>query len=361
VEQRRYLEMSELAQVAKDKLDPATYAYFASGADEEQTLADNAAAWRALRLRPRCLVGVSRRSLATTLLGQPVQMPVVVAPMAFQGLAHASAELGMVEAANDAGVAFCLSTLANTSMEQVRASAQVPVWFQLYVVRDRARTASVVQRAQAAGCGALVVTVDTPVLGRRHADARSGFVLPPHLALPNLPVSGALLGQHLDARSALARFASEVLDPGLTWRDLEALAASTTLPVVVKGVLRADDARRAVEHGARGVIVSNHGGRQLDGAVPTAWALPEVVEAVGQQAEVYVDGGIRSGTDVLRALALGARAVLLGRAVLWGLSADGPTGARWVLDQLRDELDRAMALCGCASVQDCSADLLWRR
>jgi 4-hydroxymandelate oxidase len=355
---RSYLQLAELAQAAREVLDARTWGYYASGADDEITLAHNASAWRDLRLRPRMFAGVGTPELGTTVLGQRVDLPVLVAPMAFQGLAHPDAEVGMLRAAGRHGTVMCLSTLSNTPVEQATAVGP-PVWFQLYVVRDRGLTRALVERVEAAGCRALVVTVDTPVLGRRLADSRSGFVLPPDLPLPNLPVHAEVLAQSVDAGSALAHFASTVLDPALTWADLEALAGSTSLPIIAKGVLRADDARRAVDHGARAVIVSNHGGRQLDTTVPTAWVLPEVVEAVGDRAEVYVDGGIRSGTDVLKALALGARAVLVGRPLLWGLAAHGEAGAAVVLQMLREELERAMALSGCGSVEVCTRDLVW--
>jgi len=245
-------------------------------------------------------------------------------------------------------------------MEDVLEAATAPVWFQLYVDRDRSRSLKLIRRAEAAGCKALILTVDTPRLGNRESDVHTRFVMPAHLRLPNLRHDGVALTEAREAPgSALARFAAESLDPSLGWKDLEWFASQTSLPVVAKGVLRADDARRAVEHGAQAVVVSNHGGRQLDTAVPTAWALPEVVEAVGEQAEVYVDGGIRRGTDVLKALALGARAVLLGRPVLWGLAVDGTDGAHEVLEILRREVDLAMMLTGSPNLSACTPDLIW--
>ena len=358
--------MSQLLNVydyeiaAREVLDANALGYFASGADGQRTLADNRRAWQDLRIRPRAFVDVESRDLSTTVLGQAVSMPMLVAPMAFQRMAHPDGELAAVRACGDLGTIYCLSTISNTPVERVVAEAPGGVWFQLYVDRERSRARELVARVEEAGCRALVVTVDTPLLGNRDADVRRGFTMPEHLELPNLPGHGGTLrGEGAEPGSALANFARHSLDPSLTWKDLERFAAETTLPVVAKGVLRGDDARRAVDHGARAIIVSNHGGRQLDTAIPTAWALPEIIDAVGDDVEVYVDGGIRRGTDVLKALSLGARCVFIGRPVLWGLAVDGEAGARSVLSIVRQELDLAMALAGCPELSACSSDLIW--
>jgi 4-hydroxymandelate oxidase len=259
-----------------------------------------------------------------------------------------------------------LSTLSNRTIEAVRAGTTGPLWFQLYIYRDRGVTAELVQRAERAGCTALVLTVDAPLLGRRERDLLNGFHLPPEVSVPNLGVTlrQTLAGGHeptaytSTTASALAEFFAQHWDSSISWRDLAWLQSITTLPILVKGVVRADDAVLALEHGAGGVIVSNHGGRQLDTAIPTARALPEVAAAMAGRGTLLVDGGIRRGTDVLKALAMGAQAVLLGRPVLWGLAVNGRQGARQVLQLLKDECDLALGLAGCRTLAEVTGDLL---
>ena len=326
------------------------------------TLWHNRAAFDRLSLAYRVLVDVSRRDLGTTVLGQPVSMPVLVAPTAFHAMAHPDGECGTARAAAAAGTAMVLSTLSNTPVEDVVAAAgSAPVWFQLYVFRDRGVTRALVERAAAAGATALVLTVDAPLLGWREADVRNRFGLPPGLTIANLVPAerGEMAGAADD--SGLAAYFARFIDPALTWDDLEWLRSLTPLPLVVKGVVRADDARRAVAAGARAVMVSNHGGRQLDTAPATVEVVGEVAEAVGDAAEVYLDGGVRRGIDVIKALALGARAVLVGRPVLWGLAVGGQAGVGRVLEILRGELDHAMALCGCPDLAAITRDLVRRR
>jgi 4-hydroxymandelate oxidase len=354
------IALHEYEKAAVERLPRMAYDYYASGADDERTLRDNEQAYGRIRLRPRTLVDVGRRELGTTVLGRSVAFPVLVAPTAFQCMAHPEGERATARATRGLGTVMTLSTWATSSLEEVREAGGegCGLWSQLYVYRDRALTRSLVERAEAAGYEALVLTVDTPFLGRREADVRNGFTLPAGLCLANL---AAREGDHLPKRageSGLAAYVKELLDPTLTWKDVEWLRSVTRLPIVLKGVLRGDDARRAVEHGAAGVIVSNHGGRQLDGAMATVDALPEVVEGVAGGAEVYVDGGVRRGTDVLKALALGARAVFVGRPVLWGLAVGGEAGVREVLSILRQELDLAMALAGCPSIEAVTRDLV---
>lgn len=358
---RELLNLEDYRRAARDVLSDKAWGYFSSGADSEQTLGHNRRAWEGLRLRPRAFVDVSKRDLSVNVLGHRIQVPFMVAPMAFQGMAHPEGEIATVRAAGKLNTAFCLSTISNSRVEEVLAAATGPVFFQLYVVQDRERAHDLVARVSEAGCSALFVTVDTPLIGNRESDVHTQFTMPPHLRLPNLPEDGQEMARESsDPGSALFRFAQKSLDATLTWKDLEAFASRTSLPVVAKGILRADDARRAVDHGAKGIVVSNHGGRQLDTAVPTAWALPEIVDAVGDHAEVYVDGGIRRGTDVLKALALGARAVFLGRPILWGLALDGEAGVSSVMDILQRETDLAFALAGCTSTADCTPDLIWQ-
>jgi 4-hydroxymandelate oxidase len=345
---------------AQKLLPPAVAAYFASGADDEHTLRENSAAFARHRLLPRMLVDVGHRSTATSVLGVPLRSPIMVAPTAMQRLAHPEGELATARAAAAAGTIMTVSTVATRSLEAVAEARravdpQAAAWFQLYPQRDRGLTQALVDRAQAAGYGAIVVTVDTPVFGHRESDSHIPLHLPAGLALENF--AGLEGYDDVAEISILQRFIAQQ-DPSYGWEDVVALCASSRLPIVLKGVLRGDDARRAAECGAAAVIVSNHGGRQLDRAVASVDALPAVVAVAGERIEVLVDGGVRRGVDVLVALALGAGAVLVGRPVLWGLALDGERGVRAVLDMLTAELDRAMALCGCAAVADVTGDLL---
>ncbi|HEY8040770.1 MAG TPA: alpha-hydroxy acid oxidase [Polyangiaceae bacterium] len=352
------LNLRELEAMARERLSALAYDYFASGALDEHTLRENVAAWSRVALHYRVLVDVSARDASTTVLGQPVSMPVLVAPTAFHRLACEEGELATARAASRAGTVMVLSSLSNTGVEQVCAAASGPVWFQLYVYRDRGATAALVARAEAAGARALVLTVDAPLLGRRERDVRNRFHLPPGLRVENMSAAGHGDVGEQQAESGLAAYVATKLDPSLEWKDVAWLRSITKLPVVVKGLVRPDDARRAVDHGASGVIVSNHGGRQLDGAPATAAVLGPVADAVQGRIEVLVDGGVRRGTDVLKALALGARAVLVGRPILWGLAVEGEEGALGVLETLREELDQAMALAGCAGVGEVTRDLV---
>ncbi|MGO8993738.1 MAG: alpha-hydroxy acid oxidase [Polyangiaceae bacterium] len=348
----------ELESLAREKLDLTTFDYYAGGSHDELTLRENVAAFARLHLHHRVLVDVSRRSAETTVLGQRVTMPVLIAPTAFHKLAHAEGEVATARAAGAQGTAMILSSLSNTPVEDVVREASGPVWFQLYVYRDRAATEAVIARAEAAGCRALVLTVDAPLIGMRERDVRNHFALPPGLSVANMLPAGYGTIAHRAGESGLATYIAEMLDTSLTWKDLAWLRSLTKLPLVLKGVVRADDARRAVDAGVDAIIVSNHGGRQLDTSPATIDALPRVADAVAGRCEVMVDGGVRRGTDVLKALALGARAVLLGRPVLWGLALDGRAGVEHVLGILRREIDLAMALAGCATVGDITRDLV---
>ncbi len=341
------INLADYEALAEKRLDPIAWDYYRSGAWDELTLRENRAAFERIRLRPRMLVDVSHIEMATTVAGAPVRMPILVAPMAMQCLACEEGERDMARAAGDAGTVMVVSTLATRSIEEVAEAATGPLWFQLYVYKQREISAALAQRAEAAGYRALVLTVDTPRLGVRERDERNSFGLPPHLRHANFADdSGGSAQAREPGASALAAHATAQFDQSLTWEAVDWLRRVTRLPVLVKGILTAEDARLAMEHGVAGIIVSNHGGRQLDTAVASIEALPEVVEAVGGRCEVYMDGGIRRGTDVLKALALGARAVLLGRPVLYGLAANGREGARHVLDLLRAELELAMTLAG---------------
>ena len=363
------LSIAEVAAAATERLAPMARGYFNSGARDEVTLRENEARLEALRVRPRVLVDVRHRDLSTTVLATPLSLPVLVAPTAFQSMAWPEGELHTARACAR-GTTMVLSTLSTEPVERVVAAwrdAGGPakggaVWFQLYVYRDRDATRALVERAAAAGCTALVVTVDAPVLGTREADVRNRFVLPDTLNIRDLlaaaGMAGAAVREGTPDGSQLADFVYQILDPSLTWDDLAWLCSLSPLPVLVKGVLRGDDARLALKAGCAGVIVSNHGGRQLDTAVAAVDALPEVVEAVGAACAVLLDGGIRRGVSVFKALALGADAVLVGRPNVWGLSLAGEAGSAHVLDLLRHELDETMALAGCPTLADITRDRL---
>lgn len=353
----RLLTVDDWEKAARRKLPRAAYDYYRSGADDERTLRRNERAFRRWVIWYRVLRDVSRRSLATTVLGQEVASPILVAPTAYHRLAHPDGELATARAAAARGTILVASTLATTSLEEVAEATPAPKWFQLYVHKDRGFTRDLVLRAEAAGYDAIVLTVDTPLLGRRRRDERRGFCLPEGLRMENLVA--ALADAPADG-SMLAAYVADRHDASLTFDDLAWIRDLSHLPVVLKGVVRADDAARAVDAGIAGIIVSNHGGRQLDGAPATLDALPGVVAAAAGRVEVLLDGGIRRGTDVLKALALGARAVLVGRPVLWGLAVAGEEGAAAVLELLEEELSRAMALAGCARTEDVDRSLVAR-
>ncbi|MEZ4381225.1 MAG: alpha-hydroxy acid oxidase [Nannocystaceae bacterium] len=343
---------------AKERIAAPAWGYYASGADDQITLRENRAAFARMQLHYRVLVDVRSRDMRTTALGQPLAMPLLIAPTAFQRLAHPDGELATARAAGSRGTAMILSTLSTTPVEAVTAAATGPVWFQLYVYRDRGATEALVRRVEAAGCSALVLTVDAPLLGKREADVRGRFTLPAGMVAENVTAAGAG-SLPADARgSGLAAYFAALLDPGLTWETVAWLRERTALPIVVKGIVRPDDAAEAAARGVAGIVVSNHGGRQLDTAPATIDVLGPLADAVAGRCELYLDGGVRRGTDVVKALALGARAALIGRPALWGLGAAGEAGVAGVLDLLRGELDLAMALCGCPDVAAITRDLV---
>jgi 4-hydroxymandelate oxidase len=357
----RLLTVDDFERAAAAVLPRAAYDYYRSGADDERTLRENRRAFRRWEIWYRVLVDVSSRRLGVNLLGADVALPVIIAPTAYHRMAHPEGELATARAAAAAGTLYVVSTLATTRLEDVAAASTGPKWFQLYVHKDRDFTRALVERATAAGYRAIVLTVDAPLLGRRLRDERNLFDLPPGLAMANLVAAGrdgGVLGSTTEEKSLLSKYVAARHDASLTWDDLEWLRSLSPLPLLVKGIVRGDDAARAVNHGAAGVIVSNHGARQLDGAPATIDALPGVVAAVAGRCPVLVDGGFRWGTDVLKALGLGAAAVLVGRPILWGLAVAGEQGAFAVLETLREELDHAMALAGCSSVAHATRDLV---
>ncbi|KAK3836228.1 MAG: hydroxyacid oxidase-like protein 1 [Linnemannia gamsii] len=370
--------------------------YYRSGANDMQTLKDNQEAYNRYRLRPRILRDVSKVDTQTTLLGHPVASPICIAPTAMQRLANDAGEKATARAAAKAKKCMILSSWSTTSAEDTIAAGQeVPVdlstpglplyWFQLYVYKDRVVTEQLIRRVEKAGYKALVITVDTPFLGRRLADVRNVFRLPGHMTMANFEtkdskVTMATILDHHDEESdegtaesninkagaqktvvrqesSLAAYVVSQIDPTLNWSDIAWVRSITKLPVVVKGVLTAEDAKLAADTGVEGILVSNHGGRQLDGVLATIDALPEVLDAVkGRNVEVYIDGGVRKGTDVLKALAIGAKAVFLGRPVLWGLAHDGEEGVSLALSLLQQEFELAMALAGCCKIDDINRD-----
>ncbi|WP_374687603.1 alpha-hydroxy acid oxidase, partial [Promineifilum sp.] len=297
------INLYEYETIAREKLTPMAYDYYASGAHDEITLRENHAAYDRIKLKYRVLRDISRRDISTTVLGHRLSMPVIVAPTAFHKLACAEGEIATVRAAGAAGTLMILSTLSTTSIEDVMTAATGPVWFQLYVYKDRGATAALVQRAEAAGCSALALTVDAQIWGRRERDVRNRFQLPPGLSVKNLMPAGQEEFPATMQDSGLAAYVASLFDQTLSWKDVEWLCGLTRLPVLLKGVVHPDDARQAADYGASGVIVSNHGGRQLDTAPATIEVLPEIVEAVDGRIEVLIDGGIRRGTDVIKALA----------------------------------------------------------
>ena len=324
------INIADYVAAASEKVDPAVWCYFEGGAGDEVTLRANVASYGRWRFRPRMLVDVSEVTTATTLLGTPVSMPLGVAPFAMQRLIDPEGEVATARAASAAGALMCVSTLTTSTHAEIAAAGIGPRWLQLYVLSDRQRTLDHIQEARETGYSAVVLTVDLPYVGRRERDVRLGFPNPP----PDLHLPYANLFE---------------TTPTLAWTDIEWIRAEADLPLVIKGVLTHEDAALAVEHGAEAVWVSNHGGRQLDGVAAGLDALPEVVEAVAERCEVYVDGGIRRGTDVLKALALGARAAFAARPFAAGLAVDGEAGVASVLSILRDELTLGLALLGCAS------------
>ena len=337
------LTVDDAERLAEAAIAPDAWSYIYGGAGDERTLRWNRDAFSHFRLRPRVLVDVSNVTTETTVLGSPVSMPVLVAPMAFQQIAHEQGEVAMARGVAAANTLMCLSTVATSTPSEVAAAApDSPRWLQIYVFRDREVSDDVIAEALESGFSALVLTADLPVYGMRHGEARAGFEAP-EADVPAITKAWERGGDPAGHHSL------DLLESGLEWDYVSDLCERWKVPVIVKGLVTAEDAILACEHGASGVVVSNHGGRQLDGAIASLEALPEVVEAVGDRAEVYLDGGVRCGSDVAMALALGARAVLVGRPAMYGLAFGGDKGVAQVLEILREETENALALLGCRS------------
>lgn len=370
--------IEDLRELARRKVPKAFFEYADGGSYSEETLRANRADLEIIKLRQRVMVDVSQRSLATTIVGQKVNAPFALAPIGLCGMQHGDGEILSAQAANDAGIPFILSTMSICSIEQVAEATGRPFWFQLYVIRDRGFSQDILARAVAARCGALVLTVDLQVHGQRHRDIKNGMTVPPEIRLRNvLDIAskpawafsilrsksknfGNLAGhvKGMEDMTSLAQWTNSQFDPALNWKDVEWIKKHWPGKLIIKGILDVEDAKTAVRLGADAVVVSNHGGRQLDGAPSSISALPAIAQAVGSDTEVLFDGGIRTGADLLRALALGARACLIGRAYVYGLGAGGRAGVSKAIEILRNELSVAMALTGTTRVADIGPQVL---
>ncbi|KDB52453.1 L-lactate dehydrogenase LldA [Sphaerotilus natans subsp. natans DSM 6575] len=370
--------IEDLRRLAQRRVPRMFYDYADSGSWTESTYRANEDDFRRQKLRQRVAVNMDGRSTATTMIGQPVAMPVAIAPTGLTGMQHADGEILAARAAEKFGVPFTLSTMSICSIEDVAAATTKPFWFQLYVMRDRAFVERLIDRAKAAGCSALVLTLDLQILGQRHKDLKNGLSAPPKLTLPNLLDMmtkprwclgmlgtsrrgfGNIIGHvdGVDDMSSLGQWTAQQFDPRLSWADVEWIKKRWGGPLILKGVMEPEDARLAAGSGADALVVSNHGGRQLDGAPSAIEALPAIAEAVGRDIEVWMDGGIRSGQDVLKARALGARGTMIGRAFLYGLGAMGEAGVTKALEILHKELDLTMAFCGHTAIDTVDARIL---
>ncbi len=372
--------IEDLRQLAKARVPRMFYDYADSGSWTEGTYRANEQDFAGIRLRQRVAVNIEKRSVRSTMLGQDVAMPVALSPTGMTGMQHADGEILAAKAAEAFGVPFCLSTMSICSIEDIAASTTKPFWFQLYVMRDRAFIERLIDRAAAAKCSALVVTLDLQVLGQRHKDLKNGLSAPPKLTIANIlnmmtkphwcmgmlgtkrHQFGNIFGhvQGVENMASLSAWTAEQFDPRLTWDDLKWIRERWKGKIILKGILDAEDARLAVHAGADAIIVSNHGGRQLDGAPSSIAALPAIVSAVGGQTEILFDGGIRSGQDVLKAMALGAHGTMIGRAFLYGLGAGGQAGVTKALEIIRNELDLSMAFCGKTDIAEVDGSILYQ-
>ena len=370
--------IEDLRQTARRKVPRAFFEYAEGGSYAEQTLRANRADLERIKLRQRILVDVSKRSTATTILGEPAALPLMLAPIGLCGMQHGDGEILACRAAQAAGIPFTLSTMSICSIEDVAAAVDKPFWFQLYVMKDRGFVRSLIERAKAAKCSALVLTVDLQILGQRHRDIKNGMTVPPELRLANLidiatkpawalsvlrgkrktfgNISGHLAG--MENVNSLSRWISGQFDPALTWKDVEWIAGIWGGKLILKGILDVEDARIAAKTGAAALVVSNHGGRQLDGAPSSIAMLPPIADAVGSDLEIMFDGGIRSGQDMARALAFGARSCMSGRAYIYGLGAAGQAGVTRAIEIMRDELDVTMALTGLRGVGEFNRQMI---
>lgn len=346
--------VNEFEKIAKEKLPKMVYDYYSSGAEDQWTLEENRRAFSRILFRPRILIDVSKIDMTTTFLGHKINMPIMLAPSAMQRMAHPDGELAVARAASAAGILMALSSWSTCTLEEVASTGPGIRLQQVYVYKDRNIVQQLVRRAEKAGYKGFVVTVDTPILGRREADIKNRFCLPPHLALKNF--SHLNLDMEEKEDSGLAAYVASQVDRSLNWKDVQWLQSITSLPVILKGVNTAEDTKLAIQNGAAAIIVSNHGARQLDYSPATINCLEEVVKAANGRIPVYLDGGVRRGTDVFKALALGASGVFVGRPVLYSLAADGESGVRKMLQIFHEEFELAMALSGCSSLRDITSN-----
>jgi L-lactate dehydrogenase (cytochrome) len=364
--------IEDLRQHARRKVPKMFFDYVEAGSYAQETLRANRADLERIKLRQRVLVDVSRRDLSASIIGETVPLPLALAPIGLAGMQHQDGEIAACRAAQTAGIPFTLSTMSVCSIEDVAAAVDKPFWFQLYVMKDRCFARSLIERAAAAKCSALMLTIDLQVLGQRHADVRNGLTVPPELKIRNVidimtkpawalsilkgkrktfgNLAGHVVG--MENINSLAEWTASQFDPTLSWKDLEWIRQEWPGKIIIKGILDLEDARIAAKTGVASIVVSNHGGRQLDGAKSSISALPQIADAVGSDLEILFDGGVRSGQDVLRALALGAKGCLIGRAFLYGLGAGGKAGVATTIELIRKELDISMALTGCTDVAD---------
>jgi len=354
------VNLADFEAVAREALEKPVYDHLAGGADDEWTLKENLTAWSRIRLLPKVLRDVTQCDLSTTLLGEPISMPVVLAPVACHRIFHVDGEYAVARAAAQARTIFTVSTGASYSLEEVARVADGPCWFQLYAYQDRAITRGLVERAEGAGYKAICLTVDSPVSGRRERDLRNGFIRPKKFIYKTLGDIGFKgIASNLDEEQLLA-FSAKALTVALTWDYLEWLRSLTRLPFLLKGILTKEDAVHAASLGVEGIVVSNHGGRQLDGCPAAIDVLEGIAGAVGGRSEILMDSGVRRGTDVLKALALGARAVMVGRPYIWGLAVNGEIGVTQVIELLREEFKIALGLAGCSRVSEISREIILR-
>ncbi len=351
-----HINVFDFETLARTRIEPHAWDYISGGAEDEITLRENRAAFERVLLRPRYLVDISTRDLSTTVLGTKIPFPLLLAPTGYQTLSHPEGECETARGAGAAGIPMLLSTVSTRSLEDVARAATGPLWYQLYMMNDASINEWLVRRAERNNYRAIVLTVDVIVAGNRERDRRN------ELSFAQVHVDN-LLARTDDAPAAIIN-ATHYNDlpwkENLSWRDVEWLRQQTALPILVKGILTREDAEIALEHGCAGIVVSNHGGRQLDGAPASLDALPEIVDAVGSQIEIYLDSGVRRGTDILKAVALGARAVCIGRPYIWGLAVDGARGVQRVIEILKSEFDTAMALTGKRSVRELDRSVIWK-
>jgi L-lactate dehydrogenase (cytochrome) len=371
--------IADLRALAKRRVPRAFFDYADAGSYAEETLRANRADLEKVKLRQRVLRDVDKRDLSTTIVGQKTELPLALAPIGICGMQHGDGEILAARAANAAGIPFCLSTMSICSIEDVAEATGKPFWFQVYVIRDRGFIEDLIARAKAANCSALVLTVDLQILGQRHRDVKNGLTVPPEIRLKNIidiatkprwawsvlngrrKTFGNLAGhvKGMENVNSLSQWTASQFDPTLSWKDVEWVRKLWPGKLILKGILDPDDAKLAAKTGAEAIIVSNHGGRQLDGTSSSISMLPKVADAVGSDIEIMFDGGVRTGPDILRALALGAKSCMIGRAYIWGLGAGGQEGVAKAIDILRKELDVNMALCGVKNVRDIDRSLVW--